>query len=61
MLTILLIFPLMIIIVFRLNLNEKIAGQTSAGGTKDVKIMVPFKYLSNFLENSWNAINWLWN
>ena len=42
----------MIIIVFRLNLNKKIAGQTSAGGTKDVKIMVPLKYLSNFLENS---------
>ena len=28
-----------------------------AGNTKDVKIAVPLKYLSNFLENSWNAIN----
>ena len=27
------------------------------GGTKDVEIMVPLKYQSNFLENIWNAFN----
>ena len=38
----------MILIVFHLNLNEKITGQTGNDVTKDVQIMVPFKYLSNF-------------
>ena len=41
----------MIIIItttFRLNLNKQITCQTDSGGTKDVEIMVPLKYLSNF-------------
>ena len=28
--------------------KKKITGQTGNGGTKDVKITVPFKYISNF-------------
>ena len=28
--------------------KQKITGKTDAGGTKNVEIMVPFKYLSNF-------------
>ena len=36
------------IIVFCLNLTKKITGQTGNDGTKDVEIMVPLKYLSNF-------------
>ena len=28
--------------------KQQIAGQTGSGGTKDVEIMVPLKYLSNF-------------
>ena len=28
--------------------KEKITGQTDNSGTKDVEIMVPLKYLSNF-------------
>ena len=31
----------------RLNLNKKI-GKTAGGGTKNVEIMVPLKYSSNF-------------
>ena len=30
------------------NFKAKITGQTGDGGTKDVEIMVPLKYLSNF-------------
>ena len=30
------------------NFKPKITGQTGNGGTKDVEIMVPLKYLSNF-------------
>ena len=30
------------------NFKAKITGQTGNGGTKDVEIMVPLKYLSNF-------------
>ena len=30
------------------NFKEKITGQTGNDGTKDVEIMVPLKYLSNF-------------
>ena len=44
---ILLIFLLMIIIVINSNLNSKIARQTGNGGTKDVEISVPLKYLSD--------------
>ena len=31
-----------------LNIKAKITGQTGNDGTKDVEIMVPLKYLSNF-------------
>ena len=31
-----------------LNLKAKVTGQTIANGTKNVEIMVPLKYLSNF-------------
>ena len=31
-----------------LNLKEKLAGQASINGTKNVEIMVPLKYLINF-------------
>ena len=44
-----------------LNLKAKVTGQTIANGTKNVEIMVPLKYLSNFwrtlaisLINCWN-------
>ena len=30
------------------NFKEKITGQIGGSGTKDIEIMVPFKYLSNF-------------
>ena len=30
------------------NLKQKISGKTANGGIKDVEIMVPLKYLSNF-------------
>ena len=30
------------------NLKDKVTGQTIANGTKNVEIMVPLKYLSNF-------------
>ena len=44
-----------------LKYKTKITGKTlAAGNTNDVKIAVPLKYLSN-LENSWNAVNELWN
>ena len=32
--------------------KQKMTGQTGNDGTKDVEIMVPLKYLSNFLRNS---------
>ena len=44
----LLIFLLLIITVISLNSNKKITGKTEAKGTKDVEIMVSYKYLSNF-------------
>ena len=38
--------------------KQKITGKKDAAkGRKDVEIMVPLKYLSNFLENSWNVFN----
>ena len=43
------LFMLVIIIVLHLNLNQKITGITGANGEQDVEIMVPSKYLSNFL------------
>ena len=32
-----------------LKFKQQITGQTGNGSTKDVEIMVPLKYLSNFL------------
>ena len=37
--------------------KQKITGSTGDDGIEAVKIMVLLKYLSNFLENSWNVIN----
>ena len=37
------------------ELKQQIAGQTGNGGTKDVEIMVPLKYLSNF----WRTVEML--
>ena len=39
------------------NFKVKMTGQTGDDGTKYVEIMVPLKYLSNFLENSRNTFN----
>ena len=39
---------MLLITVLCLNLSKKITGKTADGGTKDVEIMVPLKYLSNF-------------
>ena len=36
----------------------KITGKTrNNGNTKDVEIIVPLKYLKQFLENTWDAIH----
>ena len=32
------------------KVKQQVTGQTENGGTKDVEIMVPLKYLSNFLK-----------
>ena len=37
--------------------KDKVTHKTSGDKTKNVEIMIPLKYLSNFLENSWNAFN----
>ena len=34
--------------MIRLNLKKKLISQTGNDGTKDVAVMVPLKYLSNF-------------
>ena len=52
---------IIIIIVFYLHLKKKITDQTNDDGTKDVDIMAPLKYLLNFLGNSENTANYLWN
>ena len=39
------------------NFKVKITGQTGDDGTKNVEIMVPLKYLSNFLQNFRNAFD----
>ena len=51
----LLIYIIMFIIIIIIILNsilfkfkQQITGQTENGGTKNVEVMVPFKYLSNF-------------
>ena len=36
------------------NLKRKITGKTGDNGTKNVEIMVPLKYLSNFWRNPAN-------
>ena len=43
-----LLILLVIIIVLYLKQKQKMTGQTENNGTKDVQIMVPLKYLSNF-------------
>ena len=48
LITLLLIFLLIIISVLGLNLTKTITSQTDDDTTKNVKIMAPFKYLSNF-------------
>ena len=41
-----------------LKSKKKITGKTPAGGNaKDVEIIVPLKYLSNFWRTLWNAFN----
>ena len=51
-----------------IKFKEKITGKTAAGGTKDVEIMVPLKYLCNFwrkfkmsLMNSEIILNLTWS
>ena len=39
------------------NFKAKTTGQTGDNGTKNVKIMVPLKYLKQFLENFRDAFN----
>ena len=39
---------LMILIVLPFKSKQKVTGQTGNNVTKDVQIMVPLKYLSNF-------------
>ena len=41
------------------KIKEKITGQTGENGTKNVEIMVPLKYLSNFWRTrEMSLINW---
>ena len=42
---------------YRVNITGK---SPDNGNTKNVEIIVPLKYLSNFLESFWNAIKKLW-
>ena len=39
-------------VTYSFNFKEQITSQTGDNGTKDVQIMVPLKYLSNFWGNS---------
>ena len=39
---------MVLLLIFLLEIKQKIAGRIGNNGTKDVKIMVPLKYLSNF-------------
>ena len=39
------------------NFKVTMTGQTGDDGTKNIEIMVPLKFLSNFLENSVNVFN----
>ena len=38
-----------------LNFKKTLTSQTRDNDTKNIEIMVPLKYLRNFLENSWNV------
>ena len=51
-----------------IKFKQKITGKTAAGGTKDVEIMVPLKYLCSFwrtfkmfLMNSEIILNLTWS
>ena len=35
-------------VTYSFNFKEKVTGQTDDNGTKDVEIIIPLKYLSNF-------------
>ena len=48
MLPLILTLLVLIIIVNRLNINKKITDETDANDTRNVEVMVPLKYLSNF-------------
>ena len=50
MLVLLLIFMLLITVLL-FKFKQKITGKTVDGVAKDVEIMVPLKYLSNFYRN----------
>ena len=52
---ILLIFLMITIIMFKFK--QQIKGHTGSSGTKDVEIIVPLKYLSNF----WRALEMSFN
>ena len=44
-----------LMLLIHLNLKAKTTGQTGANGTKEVEIMVPLNYLSNFWRTLENA------
>ena len=39
--------------------KQQIIGQTGSGSSKDVKVMVPLKYLSNFWKTLEMPLRWL--
>ena len=39
---------MLLITVFHLNLNKKVAGVADANGRKNVEVIVQLKYLNNF-------------
>ena len=36
------------LITYKFNFKQKLTDQTDNDGTKDIEIMIPLKYLSNF-------------
>ena len=48
MLPLILTLLVLIVIVNRLSINKKITEETDANDTRNVEVMVPLKYLSNF-------------
>ena len=46
----LLLILLILILLLQLSLKKKITGQTRHNDTKNVEIILPLKYLSNFNE-----------